>query len=820
MSTIDELRRQLGGAEDVPDEVLAGFVAEVLAEEEEKEEGGGVQPAPDAGEQLAVLTGALSMSAGTSGEAESPEGEQAQEEQEEVEEREGHAGEEDEPESSDRRAAGVRQMQLRQEIVDAERAPRLHDGGAGDVSTLSMMPVFRIAQIPQAWEEPLNTSGAAAKAHNTSPQRRRPATAQHIEQQQQHQQYNVMNSSAVDLLSPAREYNDQRQPADPLAIAQRANAVVRAYDEATPPELRHAERKRISSSNRALPSTKSATSTARNPVGVRRKKRAVKGGARSAGTRGNLKGPPLRVLVDRSPRPSKRSPNKMAVLNDVSRLYKTPKQQRKPPSSQPVPSKNYKKKKKTKKKANHARKASPANQLRKQEREDDLNLQYQEEEFERLQAERWSLEQQYSALKRSIGMDDAEAMATMMATEMQEEAAETPSYFYHMDGSGNAVETNASAADMIMSSPSVQHRQQQQKPYEPYQPFQAPFDMNHHHLADGGVTRQQLTQHDEAFPIFADGHLEYPTMSGFEPAMAISSSQAGGVTANAMMGPGNGDEPAETMMTPRFRSRSGLSHDSDAWRRMSERRPRTAPPQGLDSESAVWSNQQQNAIFANQSYMVGEPTPRPQRGGQRNVSIFPLPSYLSGTIFPSACFASLPLAHRPRAPTFPLRSILTQARRKRHKTPMSDPVARYASHASAWKKNIFLNHGSNKRPYGAAQGRVVGSRRLRQSAARIGGDAGPASSGASIIRQSRTTSSSSRKMRAKFVVPTKKRRDDVRTSIHLKMKMVRTMAAQAGKRGGNRGASRAKTPNSFRIPSSKKRANLCWEVRAKMLSPA
>mgnify|MGYP001064747630 CR=1 len=150
---------------------------------------------------------------------------------------------------------------------------------------------------------------------------------------------------------------------------------------------------------------------------------------------------------------------------------------------------------------------------------------------------------------------------------------------------------------------------------------------------------------------------------------------------------------------------------------------------------------------------------------------------------------------------------------------MSDPVARYASHANAWKKNIFLNYGSTKRPYGAARGRVAGSRRLRQTPARAGA-ASPISSGASIIRQSRTTSSSSRKMRAKFVVPTKKRRDDVRSSIHLKMKMVRTMAAQAGKRGGSRGASRAKTPNSFRIPSSKKRANLCWEVRAKMLSPA
>lgn len=149
---------------------------------------------------------------------------------------------------------------------------------------------------------------------------------------------------------------------------------------------------------------------------------------------------------------------------------------------------------------------------------------------------------------------------------------------------------------------------------------------------------------------------------------------------------------------------------------------------------------------------------------------------------------------------------------------MSDPVARYASHANAWKKNIFLNHGSNKRPYGAA-GRV-GSRQRRFTPS-----TGGSPSGASIIRRSRvsskmSTSSSSRKMRSKFVVPTNKRRDDVRSNIHLKMKMVRTMAAQAGRRGGNRGASRAKTPNSFRIPSSKKRASLCWEVRAKMLSPA
>ena len=156
---------------------------------------------------------------------------------------------------------------------------------------------------------------------------------------------------------------------------------------------------------------------------------------------------------------------------------------------------------------------------------------------------------------------------------------------------------------------------------------------------------------------------------------------------------------------------------------------------------------------------------------------------------------------------------LSQARRKRRKTPMSDPVARYASHANAWKKNIFLNHGSKKRPYGAVRGRHGGSRMRASSVSHKG-------SGAAIIRQSRTTSSSSRKMRSKFVVPTNKRRDDVRGDIRLKMKMMRKMAAQAGKRGGIRGASRAKTPNSFRIPSSKKRANLCWEVRAKMLSPA
>jgi hypothetical protein len=55
----------------------------------------------------------------------------------------------------------------------------------------------------------------------------------------------------------------------------------------------------------------------------------------------------------------------------------------------------------------------------------------------------------------------------------------------------------------------------------------------------------------------------------------------------------------------------GLSHDSDAWREVmnSERRPRTAPPKGLDRESGIWSNTPSYLI--NQSYMVGEAPPRP-----------------------------------------------------------------------------------------------------------------------------------------------------------------------------------------------------------------
>ena len=396
----------------------------------------------------------------------------------------------------------------------------------------------------------------------------------------------------------------------------------------------------ISSSSKRVSTTASSTTTARNTATAnRRKKRAVKGGARSVGTRGNLKGPPLRVLAARSPRPSARSSNKMAVLNDVSRLYKTPKQQRKPSTQPQVPSKNYK----SKKRANKAKRAGTPSLANH-----DLTLRYQEEEFERLQAERSSLEQQYSALKRTMGsMDDAGAagvgygllldsteegvLATMVAAEMQGEAGGASSYFYHAGGKGSGMEAATSAADMIMSSPSVQPRreqprreqqqQQQQQTYQsyqPYQPYSLHYGINNQGLGDGRATQQQPTLHDnDAFPMFADGHLEYPTMSGFEPGMA-GSRQDGSAAAHAMTGAGA--EPAETMLTPRFRSRSGLSHDSDAWRRMSERRPRTAPPKGLDSESAVWSNQQQNAIFSNQSYMVGEPTPRPQRGGQTNVS--------------------------------------------------------------------------------------------------------------------------------------------------------------------------------------------------------
>ena len=158
---------------------------------------------------------------------------------------------------------------------------------------------------------------------------------------------------------------------------------------------------------------------------------------------------------------------------------------------------------------------------------------------------------------------------------------------------------------------------------------------------------------------------------------------------------------------------------------------------------------------------------------------------------------------------------------------MSDPVARYASHKQAWSRNIFLKHGSSKRPYTP---KAKANRRVAASPSSI--DLGvtlklsPSSPSAPTVDQ-RTLSAvgggavAKRKKKKKgFVVPTNKRRDGVRSNIRSKMRMVRTMAAQAGKRGGNRGASRAKQPSTFRIPSSKKRQALRWEIRGKMLSPA
>jgi hypothetical protein len=63
------------------------------------------------------------------------------------------------------------------------------------------------------------------------------------------------------------------------------------------------------------------------------------------------------------------------------------------------------------------------------------------------------------------------------------------------------------------------------------------------------------------------------------------------------------------------------SHDSEAWREVmnSERRPRTAPPRGLDRESGIWSTTK--SYVMNQSYMVGEAPTQSQRSGI-TVSIF------------------------------------------------------------------------------------------------------------------------------------------------------------------------------------------------------
>mgnify|MGYP006102419609 CR=1 FL=1 len=169
--------------------------------------------------------------------------------------------------------------------------------------------------------------------------------------------------------------------------------------------------------------------------------------------------------------------------------------------------------------------------------------------------------------------------------------------------------------------------------------------------------------------------------------------------------------------------------------------------------------------------------------------------------------------------------LLVQTRRKMRKTPMSDPVARYASHKQAWSRNIFLKHGSSKRPYTP---KAKSNRRVAASPSSI--DLGvtlklsPSSPSSPTVDQRSLSAvgivAKRKKKKKGFVVPTNKRRDGVRSNIRSKMRMVRTMAAQAGKRGGNRGASRAKQPSTFRIPSSKKRQALRWEIRGKMLSPA
>jgi hypothetical protein len=150
---------------------------------------------------------------------------------------------------------------------------------------------------------------------------------------------------------------------------------------------------------------------------------------------------------------------------------------------------------------------------------------------------------------------------------------------------------------------------------------------------------------------------------------------------------------------------------------------------------------------------------------------------------------------------------------------MSDPVARYASHKQAWSRNIFLNSGASRRPYTPIRGSKNAGVRHNAvvSSLSFNGNRCDSSTNISI---SGATKKKNKKKKGAFVVPTNKRRDDVRNDIRSKMRMVRMMAAQAGKRGGNRGASRAKQPSSFRIPSSKKRQALRWEIRGKMLSPA
>ena len=284
----------------------------------------------------------------------------------------------------------------------------------------------------------------------------------------------------------------------------------------------------------------------------------------------------------------------------------------------------------------------------------------------------------------------------------------------------------------------------------------------------------------------------------------------------------------DAMRTPSTeRPKYGLSHDSDVWREVlsqpGQRRHRTAPPKGLDRESGVFFSNARSYGLINQSFMVGEATPRStsQRSGMA-VSCHFCCCWLIAccccccfcVFFFSLCAGEEEEEEKETNLFFfsffllYFFIIFSQSSRKVRKTPMSDPVARYASHKQAWSRNIFLTSGSSKRPY-SFRG-VTG-----------GGDESAGVDGSvSMSPFTHKPPTILKKKKAGYVVPTNKRRDNVRGDIRTKMKMVRMMAAQAGKRGGVRGASRAKQPSTFKIPSSKKRQALRWQIRSKMLSPA
>ena len=646
----------------------------------------------------------------------------------------------------------------------------------------SFLPVFRKSNISNNNQTAVELLGEAR--FNDEEEYIEMSQQQHIEAQQYQQQQQLLQEQAQEQEAGAISL-------DPLAIARRAETAVRSFDEASGFNNTYETRQTISTP-RTVKTTRTAKINRTNRTTKKTPKRSLKkkigrlgGGPKRVGNttkkgRGNLKSPSLRVPSSKK-KHRNASSSKQRNLN-FNKTTTTPRSRK---------SKNYHEKSSMFVEMDVTKNIRDDKDTYKEEVE---NVEAEEQQQQQEQQEQQEEEEEEEEENVEDQMDEQRRLYQMRLEQQLELELERQQYM--MQDLERSLEDESQQTNMMMESPSANTN-----------------NLNQYQRRTETMSTSNMTTNNMY------GRVAPPTPPRHRT---------------------NSDEVARTPSDAKSTTYGGLSHDSDAWREVmnSERRPRTAPPQGLDRESGIWSNTRSYLI--NESYMVGEAPPRPttQRSGMSvsndhicTLIIEHLDIWCLFLVFFSFCLISLFLFSL----LFFFKIFLNlfinffvclqnkilysfiQSRRKMRKTPMSDPVARYASHKQAWSRNIFLTSGSSRRRFTPRRSARSNSNttsdthRENHSVATTSGIcSSPSMSKSTILK----------KKKKKYVVPTNKRRDDVRGNIRSKMKMVRMMEAQAGKRGGDRGASRAKQPSQFRIPSSKKRQALRWQIRGKMLSPA